>query len=122
MDGLLERTWLYDFYGDLLTDKQKRIYRSVVFEDMSLSEIAEEESISRQGVSDMIRRCDRILSDCEAKLGLVAAFFRIRQISGKLREIAEQVRRSGDLSLLDGIDAQADRLEGLLADTPQGDT
>ena len=56
---------LYDFYGELLNEHQKEIYEDVVFNDMSPSEIAREEGISRQGVHDLIKRCDKILKDYE---------------------------------------------------------
>ena len=59
MEKFVERTLLYDFYGELLTKRQQQIYESVVLEDYSLSEVAEELNISRQGVHDMIRRCDK---------------------------------------------------------------
>ena len=52
---------LYDFYGELLNEHQKEIYEDVVFNDMSPSEIAREEGISRQGVHDLIKRCDNSL-------------------------------------------------------------
>lgn len=63
MEKFVERTLLYDFYGELLTKRQQQIYESVVLEDYSLSEVAEELNISRQGVHDMIRRCDKALKD-----------------------------------------------------------
>ena len=47
MDELFEKSLLYDFYGELLTDHQKSIYERSVFDDMSLAEVAEEEGISR---------------------------------------------------------------------------
>ena len=50
MEKFVERTLLYDFYGELLTKRQQQIYESVVLEDYSLSEVAEELNISRQGV------------------------------------------------------------------------
>ena len=58
IEEIIENTLLYDFYGELLTDHQKRIYEDVVFQDLSLTEVAEQEGISRQGVHDMIRRCE----------------------------------------------------------------
>ena len=64
MEKFVERTLLYDFYGELLTKRQQQIYESVVLEDYSLSEVAEELNISRQGVHDMIRRCDKALEGC----------------------------------------------------------
>ena len=70
MEKFVERTLLYDFYGELLTKRQQQIYESVVLEDYSLSEVAEELNISRQGVHDMIRRCDKALEGYEEKLHL----------------------------------------------------
>ena len=65
MDKIYEQTMLFDFYGELLTEHQRRIYEDVVYHDMSLGEIAEEQGISRQGVHDLIKRCDRILQGYE---------------------------------------------------------
>ena len=59
---------LYDFYGELLTEHQRTVYEDAVYNDMSLSEIAAIQGISRQGVHDLIKRCDKILNDYEAKL------------------------------------------------------
>ena len=71
MEKIVEQTLLYDFYGELLTEHQRQIYEDVIFNDLSLSEAAQERGISRQGVHDMIRRCSRILQGYEEKLGLV---------------------------------------------------
>ena len=65
MEKIVEQALLYDFYGELLTDHQKQVYEDVVFNDLSLSEVAEDRGISRQGVHDMIKRCNRILQDYE---------------------------------------------------------
>ena len=66
MDEILKQTLLYDFYGELLTKHQKEIYEQAVLEDYSLSEIARDAGISRQGVHDMIRRCNKSLEDYES--------------------------------------------------------
>lgn len=84
MNEILKQTLLYDFYGELLTKHQKEIYEQVVLEDYSLSEIAKEHGISRQGVHDMIKRCNKSLEDYEEKLHLVKKFVSVRQ---KVREI-----------------------------------
>lgn len=78
LERLEHKGMLYDFYGELLTQHQKSIYEDVVFNDLSLSEIADEQGISRQGVHDLIKRCDRILNDYENKLHLVEKFARIK--------------------------------------------
>ncbi len=59
MEKFVEQGYLYDFYGELLTERQRQVYESVILEDYSLSEVAEDLGISRQGVHDMIRRCNR---------------------------------------------------------------
>ena len=61
MNEILEQAFLYDFYGELLTSHQKNIYEQFVLEDLSLSEIALSEGISRQGVHDLIKRCNKTL-------------------------------------------------------------
>ena len=55
MEKIVEQTLLYDFYGELLTEHQRRIYEDVVFNDYSLSEVAQELGISRQGVHDNLK-------------------------------------------------------------------
>ena len=57
MEKFIEEALLYDFYGELLTEHQKLIYEDFVLNDLSLSEIAEDREISRQGVYDIVRRC-----------------------------------------------------------------
>ncbi len=84
MDNIIERGRLYDYYGGLLTEHQRQIYEALVYNDMSLSEIAAEYDISRQGVFDLIKRCDKQLGRYEERLGLID---RDRDISIKLDKI-----------------------------------
>ena len=74
MEEKLEQAYLYDFYGELLNEHQRQVYEDFVFNDLSLGEIASEEGISRQGVADLIKRCNKKLLDYEAKLHLVEKF------------------------------------------------
>lgn len=86
------REWkgmLYDFYGELLTPHQKQIYEDAIFNDFSLSEIADEQGISRQGVHDLIKRCDKILSEYEEKLHLVAKFSKIRTMIQEINNLTD---------------------------------
>ncbi|MGN8885883.1 YlxM family DNA-binding protein [uncultured Blautia sp.] len=89
MEKFVEQTLLYDFYGELLTERQQQVYESVVLEDYSLSEVAEDLGISRQGVHDMIRRCNHTLEEYEEKLHLVEKFLRIRKQTQRIRVLAE---------------------------------
>ena len=78
MEKIYEQTMLFDFYGELLTEHQRSIYEDAVYNDMSLGEIAQDRGISRQGVHDLIKRCDKILQDYESKLHLVEKFMKIK--------------------------------------------
>ncbi len=70
---------LLDFYGELLTDKQRQCYDLHYNEDLSLAEIAEQSGISRQGVWDNIRRAESALTEYEQKTGLISRFREMRQ-------------------------------------------
>lgn len=89
MEKIFEQGLLYDFYGELLTEHQRRIYEEAVYNDMSLSEIAEEEGISRQGVHDLIKRCDKILCGYEEKLHLAARFAEAKKTVGEALKLTE---------------------------------
>ena len=88
MEKIVRQTMLYDFYGELLTSHQKKIYEDAVFGDLSLSEIAEEQGISRQGVHDLIRRCNRIMEEYEGKLQLIRKFSETKEQVEKIRSLA----------------------------------
>ena len=90
MEKIVEQGILYDFYGELLTEHQRRIYEDAVYNDMSLSEIAEQAGISRQGVHDLIRRCDRTLADYEEKLHLVRRFSVVKEKVRELESLAKK--------------------------------
>jgi len=89
MDELLKNTYLYDFYGELLTEHQRKIYEAVVFEDLSLSEAAESLNISRQGVHDIIKRCTAAMKEYESRLHLVDKFLSIREKAETIKRLAQ---------------------------------
>ncbi len=91
MDEILKQTLLYDFYGELLTDHQKEIYEEVVLEDCSLSEVADAHGISRQGVHDLIKRCQKMLEGYESKLQLVEKFCTIKEKIRRIEQLTEEV-------------------------------
>ena len=83
-----------------MTEHQRNVYEDAVYNDMSLSEIAEQYGISRQGVHDLIKRCDKILNGYEEKLHLVEKF------SGAKEKISQLVELTRDLEL-NGLDEDA---------------
>ncbi|KIR02850.1 Signal recognition particle associated protein [Lachnospiraceae bacterium TWA4] len=110
MEELLEQTLLYDFYGELLTDRQKKVYEDVVFNDYSYSEVAKEQGISRQGVYDMVKRIHNTLEGYEEKLHLVEQFVETKEKVSKINELAGEFFKTGDSSCITKIQQIASKI------------
>lgn len=95
---------MFDFYGEMLNEHQRRIYEDFVFNDLSLGEIAGEEGISRQGVADMVKRCDKKLRDYEDKLHLVDKFISIKSDVEKIKELAVEFKETNDILIMNEIE------------------
>ena len=95
MDKNYEHALYYDFYGALLTERQRRIYEEVKFGDLSLSEASEQFGISRQGVHDFIKRVEKTLEAYEEKLGLVRQFRQIKEKAGQIRQMGRSLQEKG---------------------------
>lgn len=89
MERFVEQTLLYDFYGELLTEHQRAIYEDVVLNDYTYTEVADEYHISRQGVHDLVKRCNKILEEYEAKLHLVEKFLSIKEKVEQIHVLAQ---------------------------------
>lgn len=85
---------LFDFYGELLTEKQKELFDLYYNEDLSLSEIAEQAEISRQGVRDAIVRAETILRDTEDRLHLVRRYGGVEACVRKIAENAAYINQA----------------------------
>ena len=92
---------LYDFYGDLLTDRQKEFYDLYYNEDLSLAEIAENYGITRQGVRDVIVRAEAYLTEIEDKTGLIRRFHTMQDQLKEVAACAVQIRAINDARLND---------------------
>ena len=90
MEKIVEQGLLYDFYGELLTKHQRQIYEGIVYDNLSLGEIAQEEGISRQAVHDIVKRCDKTMQGYEEKLQLVAKFEKIKDKVSRINQLSEQ--------------------------------
>lgn len=93
MERIVEQGLLYDFYGELLTKHQRQIYESIVYDNLSLGEIAQEEGISRQAVHDIVKRCDKTLQGYEEKLRLIAKFENIKAKVSSINRLSEQFEK-----------------------------
>ena len=91
MEEALFRTMLFDFYGELLTQKQKEYFDLHYNEDLSLAEIAQSEGISRQGVWDIIRRAEESMRRYEEKTGLVARFAAQKALLSRAETLAGEL-------------------------------
>lgn len=99
------QTFLYDFYGELLTEHQQNIYEDFVLNDFSLSEIAEEAGISRQGVHDLVKRCDRILEGYEEKLHLLERFLNTKEKVTQIRKLARNYQTANEAEIMAQIES-----------------
>ena len=95
MDAI-EMILLYDYYGDLLTQRQRECFEMRYNQDMSLGEIAEELGISRQGVHDNLSRTEALLRDMEAKTGCVSRDLACRKAVKTILDAANELRQSQD--------------------------
>ena len=100
IDDITKQSLLYDFYGELLTKRQREVMELYHGENLSLAEIAEEFEISRQAVHDALRNGQKALDGYEEKLGLVQRFLRtenaIEKIDHQILELIEKVQQGGE--------------------------
>lgn len=86
-------TMLFDFYGELLTERQKEFYQLYYDEDLSLAEIAENYGISRQGVRDVIVRAEAYMTEIEDKTGLVKRFMQYTPHVEAIEQSVAEIRQ-----------------------------
>jgi predicted DNA-binding protein YlxM (UPF0122 family) len=103
LDKRVKISFLLDFYGNLLTEKQLEAVELYHGDDLSLSEIADNQGISRQGVRDAIKRSEEFVLEMEQKLHLAEGFLKIQQ--GFL-EISKQAKEIEDLNVHYGFSSE----------------
>ena len=108
LEEIVQLSILYDFYGELLSDHKKQIFEDYVLNDLSLSEIATEQGISRQGVYDIVRRCTLELKEYEEKLSLVCKFRSIKDKINSIKTIVSDTETTMDMTNIKDITALAD--------------
>jgi len=114
-DETLQMTMLYDFFGELLTEKQREYFDLYHNEDLSLSEIAEKAGITRQGVFDIITRAEKTLEKIEHKTGVVKRWLetcesldRAEAIAGELLSLSQGETKASErtktlITILEGL-------------------
>lgn len=96
MSKNLEVAVLLDFYGEMLTEKQRDLIDLYYNEDLSLGEIAQHQKITRQGVRDSIKRGEEFLYELEEKLGLLKTYRETQQTFRKIRDLSAEIYRISD--------------------------
>jgi len=85
-------TMLFDFYGEVLTERQKEFFDLYYNDDLSLSEIAENYGISRQGVRDVIVRAEGVMQEIEDKTGLLKRFMQMQTKLDAILAAAQEIK------------------------------
>ena len=109
----LEMTLLFDYYGDLLTERQRMCFDLRHNQDLSLAEIAEELSISRQGVHENLGRAEALLRTMEEKTGCVRRDLSYRRTLKTIQQAAERLLMKNDESVISLGRSILDAVEGL---------
>ena len=91
IDKIIRMGELFDFYGSLLTEKQRYCMEMYYVRDLSLAEIGIELAVSRQAVHDMLRRSEQILTEFEDKLRLVERYDSERQVLAEVYDLMEDL-------------------------------
>lgn len=110
MEKIARMALLYDFYGNLLTEKQKEYIELYYNNDLSMGEIAEELAVSRQAVHDNLKRAEKSLEEYETKLGLIAKFQTERSGLNKIALLLKDFQETGNPALIGHITQLLNRI------------
>lgn len=103
MDNIFKQTLLYDFYGELLNEHQRKVYEDAVFNDLSLSEVADNYGVSRQAIHDLIKRVTKMLEKYENKLHMIERFAKMQDIAQGIKDTIAEYKEFRNDKLLDKI-------------------
>jgi predicted DNA-binding protein YlxM (UPF0122 family) len=107
IDNMAFESLLYDFYGVLLTDKQREVMELYHEENYSIVEIAKELNVSKQAIYDNLKKSDKILREYEAKLGLMWSLLKTRElietIEGRIDELMDSPELEEDGEVRKGL-------------------
>lgn len=112
MDAL-EMTLLFDYYGELLTERQRDCFDMRYNQDLSLGEIAQELGVSRQGVHDNLSRAEALLRNMEEKTGCVRRDLQLRQAVREILDAAQNLKTYPDETVAKSVARIISAAEGL---------
>ena len=112
MDAL-QMTLLFDYYGDLLTERQRMCFDMRYNQDLSLGEIAQELQVSRQGVYDNLSRAEALLRNMEEKTGCVRRSLQCRKAAQTITEAAQALLKLEDQQVTDQANRILSAVQGL---------
>lgn len=115
-EKVIEIGYLFDFYGNLLSEKQYTAIELYYIHDLSLSEISEVLDISRQGVFDTLKRAESKLYSYEEKLGLVDKFVNNKMKVSKILDLVRKIKKDMDFSQKEKIFSDLEITERILID------
>lgn len=118
MSKNLEISYLLDFYGDVLTEKQRNVMEQYYNDDLSLAEIADNFGITRQGVRDAVKRGEATMLELEQKVGFARRYRVMQENLEQLESLARSVRFCNQSSYAPSkqIETDADKMLGLIAE------
>jgi predicted DNA-binding protein YlxM (UPF0122 family) len=114
LEDMMRMSLLYDFYGALLSGKQRDIFRLYHGDNLSLSEISAELGITRQGVHDTLKKAEAALGGFEEKLGLIKKFRRQNEQMDLMRTEMEAIHKANA-----EIGARLEAISGVIGDLTQ---
>lgn len=110
----LNMTLLFDFYHNMLTDKQADVIDLYYNNDLSLAEISEHLLITRQGVRDAIKRAEMIMKDAEENLGIAKRYIVIKTAAEKILKEIEEIEKEESASSLPWLEMRLKKIRGHL--------
>lgn len=114
MEKFVVITYLFDFYQELLTAKQRDLLREYYFEDLSLGELAEQHEISRQSAFDTIKKAEQKLLDYENKLNLFAKYQKEQQTLLQIKGLCEAMRKDLESEQANSVNEVITLVDGLI--------
>lgn len=106
IDKFTKESLLFDFYGELLSNRKKQVMELYYSEDLSLSEIADQFGISKSSVHESLKSAEKSLAEYEEKLGMMKKHFKRAETKNSINKIINQVQEEGkgDKKLLEEMD------------------